>query len=222
MQFMAKKTMTAVSLFDDKDVNEPSVKSSLKNKKQNVESANSKNERSSTNAKPSKSKKSQTSKSKKDDVQNTEINDASHVKKSRAGRKDWKHGYMEGLDQVWVDGIDHWVSKSAFRNDGNKTPIYTLSNYVQGLDSYWVMRYIPPKVNSKSDNLLENLNDELDKHYKTWEEASKNWKMTEDVLTKYKDYISWKIFLTEATKHNRKFTAKFQKRFSAKFMLLTL
>lgn len=221
---MAKKTQSAMSLFDDNDIKTSSINgaSKNKNKKSNAKSSSDKNGHSTSDAKSTKAKKSKTIKSKDEIIKPIEVSDNQLQKKTRAGRKDWKHGYMEGLDQVWVDGIDHWVCKSAFRNDNNKTPVYTLNNYVQGLDSYWVMRYIPPKVNSRSDDLLEALNDELNKNYKSWEDASKNWKLSEELLTRYKDYISWKIFLTEATNHNRKFSAKFQKKFSAKFMLLTL
>ena len=65
--------------------------------------------------------------------------------KVKVGRKDRKHNWWNGCDYVWVDGIDHWVARTAFRNDKNKEPEYTLNNYVQGLDSYWVMRYKPNK-----------------------------------------------------------------------------
>lgn len=220
---MAKKTQSAVSLFDDNDVNASSPrKTNNKKTKNNDKPSTNKNTRNTTNVKSPTGTKKKSIKPKKADTELIENSNTESQKKPRVGRKDWKHGYMEGLDQVWVDGIDHWVCKTAFRNEANKTPVYTLNNYVQGLDSYWVMRYIPPKVNSRSDDLLENLNNELDKHYKSWEEASKNWKISEEIISRYKDYISWKTFLTEATKHNRKFTAKFQKKFSAKFMLLTL
>lgn len=67
------------------------------------------------------------------------------TEKTKVGRRDRKHGWYKGLDQVWVEGIDHWVCTSAFRNEKGKEPIYSLNNYVQGLDSYWVMRYIPNK-----------------------------------------------------------------------------
>ena len=67
------------------------------------------------------------------------------IETKKVGRRDRKHNWWKGCDYVWVDGIDHWVSKTAFRNDNTKNPIYTLQNYVQGLDSYWVMRYIPEK-----------------------------------------------------------------------------
>lgn len=60
----------------------------------------------------------------------------------KVGRRDRKHNWWKGCDYVWVDGIDHWVSKSAFRNEVGKE-VYTLNNYVQGLDSYWVLRYKP-------------------------------------------------------------------------------
>jgi len=63
--------------------------------------------------------------------------------KPKVGRKDRKHNWWNGCDYVWVDGIDHWVSKSAFRNEKGKEPVYSLNNYVQGLDSYWCLRYKP-------------------------------------------------------------------------------
>lgn len=67
------------------------------------------------------------------------------IETKKVGRRDRKHNWWKGCDYIWVDGIDHWVSKTAFRNDNPKNPIYTLQNYIQGLDSYWVMRYIPKK-----------------------------------------------------------------------------
>lgn len=63
--------------------------------------------------------------------------------KPKVGRKDRKHNWWNGCDYVWVDGIDHWVSKSAFRNEKGKESVYSLNNYVQGLDSYWCLRYKP-------------------------------------------------------------------------------
>ena len=65
--------------------------------------------------------------------------------KVKVGRKDRKHNWWEGCNYVWVDGIDHWVARTAFRNEAGVEPKYTLNNYIQGLDSYWVMNCYKPK-----------------------------------------------------------------------------
>lgn len=67
------------------------------------------------------------------------------IEKVKVGRRDKKHNWWNGCDYVWVEGIDHWVSKTAFKNEKDKKPEYTLKNYIQGLDSYWCLRYIPLK-----------------------------------------------------------------------------
>lgn len=140
--------------------------------------------------------------------------------KIKVGRRDRKHNYIAGFDQVWVDGIDHWVSKTAFRNDDKtKNPVYTLDNYVQGLDSYWVLfHHKPTIIESESDKQLENLNKELKKKYKSWNEASSNYNLSENLVEKYKDYIYWLVFLKSADINNRNFSDKFRKKYKDKFL----
>lgn len=141
------------------------------------------------------------------------------VNKQKVGRKDRKHNWWEGCDYVWVDGIDHWVSKTAFRNDTKSEPVYTLNNYVQGLDSYWVLRYIPPQQINESVTTLEMLNKELKKKFKSWIEVSEYSKLDEYIIEKYKEHISWYHLLATSNKNNRIFTDKFKHKFIDKFKL---
>ena len=138
----------------------------------------------------------------------------------KVGRKDRKHNWWPNCDYIWVDGIDHWVSKTAFRNDGKGTPEYTIHNYVQGLDSFWVLKYKPKMSISKYDEILNSACEELGKKYNSWEELSKNIKLNEKFLTKYKNYIRWSIFINECKKNNREFSNKFIKKFSDKFSMV--
>lgn len=139
--------------------------------------------------------------------------------KIKVGRRDRKHNWWPGCDYVWVDGIDHWVAKTAFRNDTNSEPVYTLNNYVQGLDSYWVLRYIPPQQINESITTLEMLNKELKKKFKSWIEVSEYSKLDEYIIEKYKEHISWYHLLATSNKNNRIFTDKFKHKFIDKFKL---
>lgn len=146
--------------------------------------------------------------------------DTSEIAPVKVGRKDRKHNWWPNCDYVWVDGIDHWIAKSAFRNEGKDKPVYTLDNYVKGLDSYWCLRYKPVVQLSKNDEILKNANDELKTHYKSWEDLSKNVKLSEAFIKKYKDHIRWTIFIAECNKHNRVFSEKFKTKFSDKFSMV--
>lgn len=140
----------------------------------------------------------------------------------KVGRKDRKHNWWPNCDYIWVDGIDHWVSKTAFRNEGKCTPEYTIHNYVPGLDSFWVLKYKPKNVILKHDEILISACEELGKKYSSWDELSKNVKLTEKFLSKYKNHIRWTVFVGECKKAGRDFSDKFVKKFSDKFSMLEL
>lgn len=89
--------------------------------------------------------KKRTTKDSNKSTQTKSKNEKPITLKVKVGRKDRKHNWWDGCGYIWVDGIDHWVSKTAFRNEPGIEPKYTLSNYVQGLDSYWVMNCYRPK-----------------------------------------------------------------------------
>ena len=144
------------------------------------------------------------------------------VEKIKVGRRDRKHNWWPGCDYVWVDGIDHWVSKTAFKNDPNTTPIYTLNNYVQGLDSYYCLHYKCEKFVTESEKSLETANLELKKKYKSWRELSANGKLKEKFVEKYKDHILWFIFLKAAEDENIMFSDAFKKKFNDKFRLYNI
>ena len=164
--------------------------------------------------------KSETSKRRnkaKEIVEDTKIE--IEPQKIKVGRKDRKHNWWPGCDYVWVDGIDHWVSKTAFKQDNNKTPIYTLSNYVQGLDSYWVMRYKSQHIN-ESHERLKRANEELNTNYKTWGELSTNSNLSEEFVIKYENNIAMLVFLTHCREDGRKLSNKFLKRYKDKVKML--
>ena len=61
--------------------------------------------------------------------------------------------------------------------------IYTLDNYVQGLDSYWVVHHHKPTlIEFEADKQLHNINIELKKKYKSWNEVSKNYNLSENII----------------------------------------
>lgn len=164
--------------------------------------------------------KSNSRKNSKADKNTRTVVETSTKPKVKVGRRDRKHNYIAGFDQVWVDGIDHWVSKTAFRNDDMKNPVYTLDNYVQGLDSYWVVHHHKPTlIEFEADKQLHNINIELKKKYKSWNEVSKNYNLSENIIEKYKDYIYWLIFLKSADLNNRVFSEKFRKKYKDKFTM---
>lgn len=132
-------------------------------------------------------------------------------KNQNVGRKDWAHNWFDGCDYVWVDGIDHWISKTAFKNEPGKTPIYTLDNYVQGLDSYWVLRYKSDIVNESTKKLSE-ANKSINKDYKSWTELSKDPTLTEQFVNAYAEYISILMFVNSCKKANRTLSQNFLKR----------
>lgn len=160
----------------------------------------------------------------KSNTTNTKIESQSKIeeKKIKVGRKTSKNNWWNGCDYVWVDGIDHWVAKSAFRNEDKNNPVYTLQNYVQGLDSFWVMRYKPGNFMTESEKALIALNSQLKTKFKNWEEVSKYQKLKEDIIEKYKDHIIWYYLLIESEKNNREFSDKFKKKFSDKFKLYAI
>lgn len=139
--------------------------------------------------------------------------------KIKVGRRDRKHNWWPGCDYVWVDGIDHWVAKTAFRNEDKNNPVYTLQNYVQGLDSYWVLRYKPETLISESEKALIAINTELKTKFSSWDEVTSYKKLTEELIEKYKDFISWYHLISIATKNNKTFSDKFKKKFADKFRL---
>lgn len=190
----------------NRKVDDKSTKQSVKSGKRTTAS------KSSVNTKQDSGKKSI-----KSDLPAVDQNEIASIK---VGRKDRKHNWWPNCDYVWVDGIDHWVSKTAFRNEYKDKPVYTLENYVKGLDSYWCLRYKPIVQLSKNDEILKNANNELKTHYKTWEDLSKNVKLTETFIKKYKDHIRWTVFINECSKHGREFSEKFKKRFSDKFSMV--
>ena len=142
--------------------------------------------------------------------------------KVKVGRRDRKHNWWNGCDYVWVDGIDHWVSKTAFKNDPNSKPIYTLQNYVPGLDSYVCLRYKTNKFITESEKALESANEELRKKYKSWKDLSSNGKLKEKFIEKYKDHILWFTFLEAAENEGIIFSDGFKKKFNDKFRLYNI
>ena len=109
-------------------------------------------------------KGSKTSRTKTESISNTDssVDKNDKEKLIKTGRKTRKNNWWNGCDYVWVDGIDHWVSKTAFRNDKNTKPVYTLNNYVPGLDSYYCLFiYKPSEQKSKSQKNSETTNKEL-------------------------------------------------------------
>lgn len=161
-------------------------------------------------------------KSKKSDVADITTSKNTEKLTVKVGRKTAKNNWWNGCDYVWVDGIDHWVSKTAFRNDGNNKPIYSLNNYVQGLDSYWCLRYKPNNYISESDKMLTVANNELKKKCKNWKEISIINNLKESFIIKYKNYIEWHILLENAEKNNRTFSEDFKNKFNNKFMIMNL
>lgn len=190
----------------NRKVDDKSTKQHVKSGKRTTAS------KSSVNAKQDSGKKSI-----KSDLSTDIKNEITPIK---VGRKDRKHNWWPNCDYVWVDGIDHWVSKTAFRNENKDKPMYTLENYIKGLDSYWCLRYKPVVQLSKNDEILKNANNELKTQYRTWEELSKNVKLSEAFLKKYKEHIRWSVFINECSRHGREFSEKFKKRFSDKFSMV--
>ena len=178
----------------------------------------------------SKSKRSKSTKESKTDrtkSKKSHITDNATIKNAekssiKVGRKTSKNNWWDGCDYVWVDGIDHWVSKTAFRNDNNVNPIYTLSNYVQGLDSYWCLRYKPENYMSGFDKMLITANTELKKKYKSWKEISAIPKLKEEFIDKYKDFIDWYILFETAQEYNRTFSDDFKQKHNKKFKIINL
>lgn len=169
--------------------------------------------------KPTKSTKSRKSKETKDN----KIQVIEPVKeKKKVGPKKWKYGYYKGFEDelVWLDEVGHWVSKSAFTQTDSKHPKYEYANYVQGLDSYYVMFIYKPKEKDNS-HIYENLkiaNKKLKTKYKTWDELSEHQVLNEDFVTEYKDYINWTKFAF--ANKNREFSKAFKKKFREKFLIL--
>lgn len=179
------------------------------------------------NVEPKSKRSKSTKKSKADRTSSKTANETveqpiSKVEKIKVGRKDRKHNWFNGCDYVWVDGIDHWVSKTAFKNDPNTTPIYTLNNYVQGLDSYYCLHYKCEKFVTDAEKSLVAANLELKKKYKSWHELSANGKLKEKFVEKYKDHILWFIFLKAAEDENIMFSDAFKKKFNDKFRLYNI
>lgn len=142
--------------------------------------------------------------------------------KEKSGPKKWKLGYYPNSEDqlVWVEEIGHWVSKSAFTQTDPKKPVYTKDNYVQGLDSYYVM-FIYKPIEKDNSHIYENLakaNKTLKRKYKTWKELSEHPNLSEDFVTEYKDYINWTAFLYNNS--TREFSKAFRKKFHEKFLIL--
>lgn len=160
-------------------------------------------------------------KSKKADEQEVQMVELVKEKK-KSGPKKWKYGYCDAFKDnlVWLEEVGHWVSKSAFTQTDFKHPKYEYSNYVQGLDSYYVMFIYKPKEKDTSHiyENLKNANKKLKTKYKTWDELSEHQILNEDFVTEYKDYINWTKFAF--ANKNREFSKAFKKKFREKFLIL--
>lgn len=132
--------------------------------------------------------------------------------KIKVGRRDRKHNWWPGCDYIWVDGIDHWVSKTAFKQELGVKEKYSLDNYIPGLDSYWVMRYKSENINESTKKLSE-INEYLKTNYQTWVDVSKDTTLSESIIIKYENYISLLVFLTRCRDANRILSDKFLKRY---------
>ena len=144
----------SIALFNDIDINKtkgkkaeaktPKTKKKNDNKSSNISNSDNKsnttNKINKNNKSTSKStstkrrnstkiddkSKSNSRKNSKADKNIRTVVETNTEPKVKVGRRDRKHNYIAGFDQVWVDGIDHWVSKTAFRNDdlGNSLVVH--------------------------------------------------------------------------------------------------
>ena len=158
-------------------------------------------------------KKSTTS-SKKSSPKNNELKCDISSPKVKVGRKDRKHNWWNGCDYVWVDGIDHWVSKSAFRYDNKPTTDYTLQNYVPGLDSFYIM-FKMPKSDKISDSIekLKLANKELKSNYSTWNELSKDPRINDAFILKYEQHINMLLYFLMCRENGIPISTKIMKKY---------
>lgn len=97
-------------------------------------------------------KKSKRGSTKENNVQITEQFVEKETEK-KVGPRRWKYGFHKGCEDrmVWLEEVGHWVYKSAFHQTDPKRPKYEYSNYIQGLDSYYIMFLYKPKTKSKGE-----------------------------------------------------------------------